>query len=478
MNLNTQWLKVALVALLSVGLASSQVPWHKKKYENPITKDTQQPDKVLFDKAMNDIEHGRYEVARITLNTLINTYDSSEYLAKAKLAIADSWYREGGANGLAQAEAEYKDFILFYPAMQEAAEAQNRICMIHYNQMDKADRDDTQAVRANYECLQVIQQFPNSKYAPIAMQTLRNIQEALAEHEFDVGHYYYHKGSNPAAANRLDDVAAQYPLFSKADVALYEAGLAYMDMGPRFRQRAGDDFAKIVRDYPLGSEVGNAKKKLGELEMPVPEPNQEALNQEKYDQEHYVKQSLIKRETEIFFKAPDMSHAAQTGQPAMVMLKPTLPVSIPVQNTAEAAPPAGAAGAPAGTNEVKVEQLNDAGSKALNEEPDARKTVPSTPETQPAAQAQPAAQGAMPSNHAKDIAAAQAEAAKKYKKAKKNKNQTTAPASTPAATPADQSGQPATAPTPAGQTPPPAGQTPPPAATQPPAPAPTTPPQQ
>ena len=46
----------------------------------------------------------------------MNTYDTSEYLAKAKLAIADSWYQEGGAHGLAQAEAEYKDFILFYPS--------------------------------------------------------------------------------------------------------------------------------------------------------------------------------------------------------------------------------------------------------------------------------------------------------------------------------------------------------------------------
>ncbi|MEI4920853.1 outer membrane protein assembly factor BamD, partial [Klebsiella pneumoniae] len=79
----------------------------------PISKDTQQPDKVLFDKAINDIERSRYEIARLTLQTLINTYDTSEYLAKAKLAIADSWYREGGSHGLAQAEAEYKDFILF-----------------------------------------------------------------------------------------------------------------------------------------------------------------------------------------------------------------------------------------------------------------------------------------------------------------------------------------------------------------------------
>src|SRR5215470_1516793 len=113
-------------------LAVSSCGFKHKKYENPITKDTQQPDKVLFDKSINDIEHGRYEVARLTLNTLINTYDTSEYLAKAKLAVADSWYREGGTHGLAQAEAEYKDFILFYPQMEEAAEAQNKVCDIHF----------------------------------------------------------------------------------------------------------------------------------------------------------------------------------------------------------------------------------------------------------------------------------------------------------------------------------------------------------
>src|SRR5208337_1373000 len=135
--------RFVLIFTLIAGLLTS-CGFRRKKYDNPITKDTKQPDKVLFDKAVNDIEHGRYEIARITLNTLINTYDQSEFLAKAKLAIADSWYREGGAAGLAQAEAEYKDFILFYPTMEEAPEAQEKICMIHYKQMDKSDRDPNQ----------------------------------------------------------------------------------------------------------------------------------------------------------------------------------------------------------------------------------------------------------------------------------------------------------------------------------------------
>src|SRR4051794_36577423 len=88
-------------ALLGLALGTTGC-FKRAKYENPITQDTQQPDKILFDKAIRDIEKGRYEVARLTLNTLVNTYDTSEFLAKAKLAIADSWYREGGSHGMAQ----------------------------------------------------------------------------------------------------------------------------------------------------------------------------------------------------------------------------------------------------------------------------------------------------------------------------------------------------------------------------------------
>src|ERR1022692_2747144 len=154
---------VNLAVLLLIGALLSSCGFRRKKYENPITKDTQQPDKVLFDKAIGDIEHGRYEIARLTLNTMINTYDTSEYLAKAKLAVADSWYREGGRHGIAQAEAEYQDFILFYPQMEESAESQWKICQIHYKQMEKPERDNSKALKAEDTCRQVLVQFPRSE---------------------------------------------------------------------------------------------------------------------------------------------------------------------------------------------------------------------------------------------------------------------------------------------------------------------------
>ncbi len=81
--------------------------------------------------------------ARLDLQTLLNTYPDSEYQMRAKLAIGDTWYKEGGTAALTQAESEFKDFITFFPNQPEAAEAQMKVADIYYIQMEKPDRDYT-----------------------------------------------------------------------------------------------------------------------------------------------------------------------------------------------------------------------------------------------------------------------------------------------------------------------------------------------
>ncbi len=354
---------VAVFLLLAVLLSSCGIK--RKKYANPITKDTQQPDKVLFDTAINDIEHSRFERARLTLQTLMNTYDTSEYLAKAKLAVADSWYQEGGAHGFAQAEAEYKDFILFYPAMEEAAEAQQKICNMQYNQMEKADRDPVHALRAEEECKQLVLQFPNSKFAPEAQQKLRNIQEVLADKEFKVGTFYHHKGSLPAAANRLQGVSNQFPLFSNADEALWELADSYQRMGDKFENQQADAYTRIVKDYPLSAHVSEAKAKLEAMKRPVPEADPIAYNRMKYEQDNRSKRSLLGRAWGPFAQHPDMTAAAKSGSPQMTGFRPMIPASVP----------AIAAGTQ-GTSDVTAAIAADP--NAINSNPDARSATPST----------------------------------------------------------------------------------------------------
>lgn len=352
-----------------------------KKYENPISKDTLQPDKVLFDKAIKDVEKGRYEIARLTLQTLISTYDTSEYLAKAKLAIADSWFREGGSHGLAQAEAEYKDFILFYPTLEEAAEAQEKVCMIHYRQMMKPDRDTSHALRAEDECRQLLVQFPNSRFALRAQQLLREIQEVLAEHEFRVGRFYHSKGSYPSAANRLQALTDHYPLYSQADESLWRLGDAYTRMGQRFRDKSISAYQRIVRDYPLSPYVEEARKKLNDLEAPVPEPDPVALARMKYEMENTKQPGLMSHFWGIFRQRPDVSQAAKSGEPAMTSLRPSVPASVPAAG--------GTGGAP--TAEVTLSPVTD--STALDTKPEARR---STAGAKPASVESAAPAGAAP----------------------------------------------------------------------------------
>src|SRR5689334_14609388 len=150
--------RIPVIFLL--GVLAATVACTNKKVNNPLANvGSKQPDKVLFDRAMDALKHNRYDIARLTLQTLINTYPDSEFIARAKLGVADSWYAEGGSTALSQAEIEYKDFITFFPNMPEAAEVQLKIANIHYQQMEKPDRDFTHALRAEEEYRNLINQW-------------------------------------------------------------------------------------------------------------------------------------------------------------------------------------------------------------------------------------------------------------------------------------------------------------------------------
>jgi outer membrane protein assembly factor BamD len=346
-------------------IAASSCTFKRPKYENPITKDTQQPDKVLFDKAMHDVERGRYEVARLTLNTLMNTYDTSEYMAKAKLLIADSWYRQGGVQGLTQAEADYKDFELFYPTMPEAAEAQRKICAIHFKEMDKPDRDPNQALHAETECRQLLTQYPNSKFVPETEQMLREIQEDLAEGEMRVGNFQHQRGDWAASSNRLGALVDQYPLYSRADEALWLEADSYSHMRTIGRPEQGAAYQKLVREYPLSPYAELAKKKLQAMELEVPQADPAAVARMKFEMENRTKPGVFDRATSFLRTTPDTYMAAKSGSPQMNNPKSTVPISVPA--------PAGAAGF---NGDVTVAPATDAAAATATPNPQVAAQAP------------------------------------------------------------------------------------------------------
>jgi len=303
------------VLLASASQSSAQI-FHKKKKPNKSTEasNTVEPDKQLYDKAMDDIKHGKQEVGRLSLQTLINTYPDSEYLAKAKLAIADSYFKEGGSSNITQAIAGYKDFIVFFPFMPEAAYAQMQVAMAHYNEMPKADRDNDHARMAEEEFQTFLQKYPKDPLAPQAQQRLREVQEVLAEGQFRIAYYYYVKGDKRAAGGRLAPLTQRYPLYSKSDTALWM--LADLFEKSERKDIAGVYYGLIVRNYPLSKHAADAKGKLKSFGVPIPQPDPKAVAWMTAEQNApRPRETTIHKSLGIFHPGPDVHTAAQNGSP-------------------------------------------------------------------------------------------------------------------------------------------------------------------
>lgn len=310
-------LLVCALTLATASTCSAQI-FHKKK---PVDKSTDatntaEPDKQLYDKAMADIKKGKHEVGRLGMQTLINTYPDSEYLAKAKLAIADSYYKEGGTANIAQAINGYKDFIVFFPFLPEAAYAQMQVAMCNYNEMAKADRDNTHALGAEEEFQTFLKKYPKDPLAPQAEQHLREVQEVLAEGQYRIAYYYYLKGDRRAAAGRLIPLVRRYPLYSKSDTSLWMLG----DIFERSERKdiAGSYYAQIVKNYPLSPKANDAKAKLKDFGMPIPQPDAKAVEWMTAEQNTpRPHETLVHKSFSMFHSGPDVHTAAAHGLPQL-----------------------------------------------------------------------------------------------------------------------------------------------------------------
>ena len=263
--------------LLIAGSSDAQILHKKRKKVNKSTSadNTAEPDKVLYNRAVEDIRRGRQEVGRLGLQTLINTYPDSEYLAKAKLSIADSYYKEAGTANMAQAIQGYKDFIVFFPFLPEAAYAQLQVANAHYQQMAKPDRDRSEAKAAEEEYQTFLAKYPKDPLAPKAEQRLRDVQEIIAEGDYRIGYFYYVKGDKRAAAARLTSIAKRYPLYSRSDKVQWMIGDIFEKS--EHKEIAALYYGNILKNYPLSELAPNAKNKLVEFKVPVPQADPKAM---------------------------------------------------------------------------------------------------------------------------------------------------------------------------------------------------------
>jgi outer membrane protein assembly factor BamD len=376
----------------------------KPSPNNPLAGNTsKQPDKQLFDKAMTAMKKGRYDVARLDLQTLLNTYPESEYQMRAKLAVGDSWFREGGTAALAQAEAEYKDFITFFPNQPEAAEAQMRVADIYFMQMEKPDRDHTNADRAEEEYRTMIQQFPDSPLVPRAKQRLREVQEVLADRQYEIGSFYASHENWSATIARLQSLTDRYPLYSHSDLALIGLGDAYaaearyvqalpstnfsasakQELIKAYDDRAADAYGRVVTHYAMAPHVEDARERLIALNRPVPEPTQAELAESEAQEQSRIGVSLKTRALFLIKHGPTTVNAARIGDPTLT--DPTQVNAPTVTKENQAMFSAAMAGKPIPTTATAAPAATEAAAADQNAQPAGESTTPLQLESVPSA---------------------------------------------------------------------------------------------
>lgn len=254
---------VSVLALAGCG------PKNKVKNENASPEGR---DRELYNQASKRAEKGRYDEARLTYNIIITSYPDSSYLPLAKLAIADTFYLEGGTSNLQQAIGGYKDFAQFFPTHPRICEVKHRIAMSYMRQMGAYNRDASMARQAEGQLKDAETACRNSPALAKVQNDRRTVQQVLGLHELDIARFYIDKRqAYKAGEGRLRGIIENFPSFSYYDESLYRLGVSLIEQEQP--EEAAEYFTRLVRDYSKSEFAGKGKEYLEKLNKPIPAPS-------------------------------------------------------------------------------------------------------------------------------------------------------------------------------------------------------------
>jgi outer membrane protein assembly factor BamD len=249
-------------ALLPFLVLVALAPGCKKKTVE-LTPDLASSDEALYKLGEAEIK-GDMEKGILYLRQVIDSFPKSFYAQRAKLLIADAYFRKGDESNMILAAAEYREFIRTYPYSPSAAYSQYQIAMTFYKKMLKPGRDPSKTIQSLAEFKKVIADYPASDQAKPAQERIKECEERLAAHGADIAISYHDRKAYRASISRLTEVMSTYPEYSRLDRLYYYLGDCHFWL--RQYDQAAPFFAKVVSDYSGQKLAKDASKKLAEIE--------------------------------------------------------------------------------------------------------------------------------------------------------------------------------------------------------------------
>ena len=207
--------RIALVVLVTMVAAACATK--KGNIPTGVT----EPDKYLYEQGTAAMTDKKWFTAREYYQQLVDSYPQSPLRADAKLGLGDAYLNDGSTEGKLRAEREFQEFLSYFPTHQRADYAQFKLAMTHFDQMPKAERDQTETRAALDQFAAFRQKYPNSTLMPEVLEKERIARDRLSESIYKVGYFYHKARWYPGGISRFRQVLQEDPQFTNRDAVYY-----------------------------------------------------------------------------------------------------------------------------------------------------------------------------------------------------------------------------------------------------------------
>lgn len=188
----------------------------------------EEPVEQLYNDAMDKLMGDDYEKAAKNFDEVERQHPYSVWATKGQLMSAFAHYR---ASEYAEAVVTLDHFIELHPAHENIDYAYYLRALCYYERITDVARDQQMTERANDALEELVNRFPNSKFAADAKPKLVLVHDQLAGKEMVIGRYYQDTGHYLAAINRFSTVVTKYQTTSHVPEALMRLSELYTAMG-------------------------------------------------------------------------------------------------------------------------------------------------------------------------------------------------------------------------------------------------------
>jgi outer membrane protein assembly factor BamD len=221
-------------------------------------------DEIVWQAANKAFEKKQWDTARKYYRRLIDGFPQSEHLPDARLGLAETHFKEGGAGNYVLAVSEYREFLTLYPSHPKSDYAQFQTAEAYYLQRNSPDRDQTNTTKALDEYERLLDLYPNSSHVEIARLRVANLRQYLAKAEFAAGYFYQRtRHALRAAINRYEGVLTDYPDYAGIDEVLYR--LSECLVAAARKAEALPYLARLTSEYTNSKFASQARSLMEEL---------------------------------------------------------------------------------------------------------------------------------------------------------------------------------------------------------------------